>query len=193
MRFSSTAGEPWAGPGAAWWQGFEAATEPYLQAAEPRELLRLGKMLSTQRQHRPVGQGWVEAFLGATKASCLGAGALGVRMGQADAGAGSSHPGTGSGKPNSANAAAAAAAAGANGAGAKGSAAGSVSCSKPLSARNLANLGKAVAALGVCRDSEWLDKWELALELTGAGMTTEVGHSLQQTRAAFARLADGKQ
>lgn len=137
MRFSRMAGETWRGPGAAWWQGFEAATEPYLQAAAPKELLRLGKMLSTQQQQQPVGAAWVAAFLQATRKRCL-------------------HPAAGS---------------------------------QRLSARHLANLGKAVAGLGAVPDRGWLQAWELSLELQGCGVTLQVARNLHQTRAAWRQLA----
>lgn len=181
MRFSSMAGEPWPGPGAAWWQGFEAATEPYLQAAEAKELLRLGKMLSTQQQHIPVGVGWVQAFLQASKACCLHTRAITGAVGA---------PGWVRGQygrrslKTSPRAAAAAAAAGS----VQGHSGAVQSGPQALSARNLANLGKAVAALGVLPDKEWLEAWEVAVELSGAGMTPALVKSLQRTRAAFAQL-----
>jgi hypothetical protein len=60
---------------------------------------------------------------------------------------------------------------------------------QPLSARNLVNLGRGVAGLGVLPDKAWTEAWELGLELTGAGMSWQVNKSLQQTRAEFDRLA----
>lgn len=71
MRFSKLAGEPWPGPGAAWWRGFEAATEPYLPTATPKELRRLLKILSIQQQHLPLGRRWLTAFLQASMAYLL--------------------------------------------------------------------------------------------------------------------------
>lgn len=197
MRFSSMAGEAWRGPGAAWWQGFEAATEPYLQAASPKELLRLGKMLSTQRQQQPVGAAWVAAFLQATRNRCLhpAAGSLGQAGRQADAGR------AGAPTPDPAAAAAADAAgttAACVGAAATGGTAQETRAARPvaqrsqpqrLSARNLANLGKAVVGLGVVPDRRWLQAWELSVELQGCGVSWQVAKSLQQTRAAFEQLA----
>jgi hypothetical protein len=184
MRFSSMAGEPWPGPGAAWWQSFEAATEPYLQSADAKELLRLGKMLSTQQQHGLVGRGWVQAFLQASKACCLDtravtgvAGAQGWVRGQ--------HGRRGS-KTSPRTAPAAAAAAG----GVQGRSGAVQSGPQALSARNLANLGKAVAAMGLLPDQQWLAAWEGAVELSGAGMTPALVQSLQRTRAAFDQLAE---
>jgi hypothetical protein len=156
------AGEVWRGPGAAWWQGFEAATEPYLQTAGPRELLRLGKMLSTQQQHQPVGAGWVAAFLQATRDRCLhpAAAAAGTVQGSGSAGSVAQRPQQ------------------------------QQQQQQRLSARNLANLGKAAAGLGVVPDRGWLQAWELSLELRGSEMTWGVAKSLQSTQRAFRRLAE---
>jgi hypothetical protein len=183
MRFSSMAGEPWPGPGVAWWQGFEAATEPYLQAAEAKELLRLGKMLSTQQQHGPVGRGWVQAFLQASKACCLDTRAITGVVGPEGWVRGQY------GKRGLKISPRTAAAAAAGGGGVQGRSGSVQSGPQALSARNLANLGKAVAAMGVLPDKEWLEAWEGAVELSGAGMTPALVQSLQRTRAAFAQLA----
>lgn len=144
LRFSSMAGEPWPGPGAAWWQGFEAATEPYLQAADPQELVQLLKVLSKQQQHRGVGQSWVAAFLQASGAVLAGGGGGQQQQNQQQ---------------------------------------------QVFSASNLVALGKGLAALGVLPDRAWLQAWELAVDLAGAGMSGTADISLQNTRAQFARLA----
>lgn len=188
MRFSSMAGERWAGPGAAWWQGFVAATEPYLQAAEPKELLRLAKMLSTQQQHRPVSSSWTDAFLAASEKVCLqrssqvvpagGASGGGPSLTTATAVAGRSAAGRmqdqgtigrvqqpeSCGKHNS-------------------------SSSRPLSAQNLANLGKAVAEMGVLPGRSWLDAWDLAVELASCSMSPGVAAALKRTRGMFKELS----
>jgi hypothetical protein len=71
LRFSRLAGEPWQGPGAAWWQRFEAATQPHLSAAGPHQLLALGHVLTHQRQHSVVGGTWAHAFVAAAGRACL--------------------------------------------------------------------------------------------------------------------------
>jgi hypothetical protein len=74
---------------------------------------------------------------------------------------------------------------------AAGSSEGRINASRrqPLSARNLVNLGRGIAGLGVFPDRGWMEAWELGLELTGAGMSWQVNKSLQQTRAEFDRMA----
>lgn len=207
MRFSKMAGSTWRGPGAAWWRGFEAATEPYLQAAEPKELLRLAKMLSLQRQHRPVSRSWVDALLTATQA-CLAPAAWSA--GERDPAVTAAADGAGSSVKAVAHAAvlcdsaaqtaqhtlSSAASAGLQASAGPHSSRGSTGQThkgkwqgkRPLSARNLANLGKAIVDLGVWPGTAWLDAWELALELAGSGMSREVGANINRTRAAFAQL-----
>jgi hypothetical protein len=159
-RFSKLAGEPWPGPGAAWWQGFEAATEPYLHSAEPKELVRLLKLLSTQQQHMPLGQRWLTTFLEASKA-CL------LHM------AGSS--------PSAAAAASAAADTDA--------AVDTTGQQQLLAARNLGNLAKGLTGLGVLPDEEWLQAWHAAVEVAGQGWSHEVASSLRRRQREFDQLA----
>jgi hypothetical protein len=205
LRFSSMAGEPWPGPGASWWQGFEAATEPYLHAADPKELLRMLKLLSMQQQHRPVSSTWVQRFLEVSRGCLLpsvGATPLGTTAAVKVPGS-EARPvaavlntpgGAAAAKPATRNAPAEMEknhqAAGADRS-AEGSSEGRVytPSRQPLSARNLVNLGRGVAGLGVLPDKAWTEAWELGLELTGAGMSWQVNKSLQQTRAEFDRLA----
>jgi len=204
LRFSNMAGSTWHGPGPAWWRGFEAATEPYLQAAEPKELLRLAKMLSLQKQHRPVSRSWIDALLTATQ-TCLAPAAWsadgrGTAAAAADGACSSAVPGaraavgrdsasTTAQLSPSAPAVLQASAGPHSSRGTTGQAHKVKRQGKrPLSARNLANLGKAIADLGVWPGTAWLEAWELALELAGSGMSREVCASINRTRAAFAQL-----